>query len=159
MPACPLVNAAVHDYAPQILARARSRSDEIVAHGRTNSERQGDLDEAAEGALIAEATATITAHEGSAPEGWLGPWISETCVTPDLLKEAGYAYVMDWPLEDQPVRHTKRAACGLDRCFAPGQRPPITKSPLAVLPSARRSPPGPREPYPGRGGPRLGEPR
>lgn len=42
-------------YAPQILGRARARGDEIVAHGRTNSERQGDLDEAAERALIAEA--------------------------------------------------------------------------------------------------------
>ena len=109
MPACLLVNSAVYDYAPQILERARTRGDEIVAHGRTNSERQGDLDEAAERALIAEATATIEQHEGCPPRGWLGPWISETEVTPDLLKEAGYAYVMDWPLDDQPVWLATRA--------------------------------------------------
>lgn len=109
MPACLLVNSAVYDYAPRILERARIRGDEIVAHGRTNSERQGDLDEANERALIAEATATIEQHEGSPPRGWLGPWISETSVTPDLLKEAGYSYVMDWPLDDQPVWLATRA--------------------------------------------------
>ncbi|MEM1436096.1 MAG: polysaccharide deacetylase family protein [Pseudomonadota bacterium] len=109
MPACLLVNSAVYDYAPQILERARTRGDEIVAHGRTNSERQGDLDEAAERTLIAEATATLTEHEGSPPRGWLGPWISETATTPDLLKEAGYQYVLDWPLDDQPVWLTTRA--------------------------------------------------
>jgi hypothetical protein len=32
----------------------------------------------------------------------MGPWISETRVTPDLLKEAGYSYLMDWPCDDQP---------------------------------------------------------
>ena len=109
IPACHLVNSAVYDYAPQILERARARGDEIVAHGRTNSERQGDLDEAAERALIAEATATIARHEGHSPRGWLGPWISETGITPDLLKEAGYSYVLDWPLDDQPVWLATRA--------------------------------------------------
>ena len=44
IPACLLVDSAVYDYAPQVLERARARGDEIVAHGRTNSERQGDLD-------------------------------------------------------------------------------------------------------------------
>ena len=109
LPACLLVNSAVYDYAPQVLERARVRGDEIVAHGRTNSERQGDLGEAAERALINEATATIARHEGQMPQGWLGPWISETKATPDLLKEEGYSYVLDWPLDDQPVWLTTRA--------------------------------------------------
>ena len=109
LPACLLVNSAVYDHAPQILERARVRGDEIVAHGRTNSERQGDLDESAERRLIADATSTITEHEGRSPRGWLGPWISETATTPDLLKEAGYSYVLDWPLDDQPVWLETRA--------------------------------------------------
>ena len=109
LPACLLVNSAVYDYAPQVLERARVRGDEIVAHGRTNSERQGDLGEAAERALIHEATTMIARHEGQMPQGWLGPWISETKATPDLLKEEGYSYVLDWPLDDQPVWLTTRA--------------------------------------------------
>jgi peptidoglycan/xylan/chitin deacetylase (PgdA/CDA1 family) len=102
LPACHLLNTAVYDHAPQILARIRKRGDEIVGHGRTNTERQGDLDETAETALIREATAAIARHEGKPPAGWMGPWISETRVTPDLLKEAGYGYLMDWPCDDQP---------------------------------------------------------
>jgi hypothetical protein len=32
----------------------------------------------------------------------MGPAAAESNVTPDLLKEAGYTYVMDWPADDQP---------------------------------------------------------
>ena len=81
----------------------RARGDEVVGHGRTNSERQGVLDEPAERALIEEATAVIEAFEGKRPAGWLGPWISESRVTPDLLAERGYAYLLDWCMDDQPV--------------------------------------------------------
>jgi allantoinase len=109
LPACHLVNSAVYDHAPAIFERIRQRGDEIVAHGRSNSERQGDLDEAQERALILEATETIRRHEEAPPSGWMGPWISESLVTPDLLKEAGYRYLMDWPCDDQPIWMRTRA--------------------------------------------------
>ena len=35
-------------------------------------------------------------------------WIAETAATPDLLQEAGYAYVLDWCADDQPVWLTTR---------------------------------------------------
>ena len=98
-----LVNSAMYDYAPDLVAALRARGDEIVGHGRTNAERQGELDEAAERALIGEATARLTEAEGPPPEGWLGPWISHSHVTPDLLAEAGYRYLLDWCMDDQPV--------------------------------------------------------
>ena len=103
MPASVLVNSAMYDYAPSLVAAFRARGDEIVGHGRTNAERQGTLDEAAERALIAESTARLLTEEGRAPQGWLGPWISESRVTPDLLAEAGYGYVLDWCMDDQPI--------------------------------------------------------
>ena len=37
------------------------------------------------------------------PRGWLGPGLTETWETPDLLAEEGYDYVADWVLDDQPV--------------------------------------------------------
>jgi allantoinase len=37
------------------------------------------------------------------PSGWRGPGLTETWETPDLLLEAGYEYVCDWVLDDQPV--------------------------------------------------------
>ena len=47
--------------------------------------------------------------KAGAPRGWLGPWISESDVTPDLLKEAGYDYVLDWCHDDRPVALATRA--------------------------------------------------
>lgn len=103
LPLAALVNSSMYDYAPAVVAACRARGDEIVGHGRTNAERQGDLDEAAERALIAEATMRLTEAEGRPPEGWLGPWISHSHVTPDLLAEAGYRYLLDWCMDDQPI--------------------------------------------------------
>jgi peptidoglycan/xylan/chitin deacetylase (PgdA/CDA1 family) len=98
-----LVNSSMYDYAPELVAACRARGDEIVGHGRTNAERQGVLGEADERALIAEATSRLAEAEGHPPEGWLGPWISHSPVTPDLLAEAGYRYLLDWCMDDQPV--------------------------------------------------------
>jgi len=103
LPLAALVNSAMYDYAPGLVAACRARGDEIVGHGRTNAERQGELDEAAERALIGEATTRLAEAEGRSPEGWLGPWISHSHVTADLLAEAGYRYLLDWSMDDQPV--------------------------------------------------------
>lgn len=103
LPCTVLLNSAMYDYAPQLVAAHRARGDEIAGHGRTNSERQSVLDEDAERALIAESTAAITRHEGRAPQGWLSPWIAESRTTPDLLAEAGYGYTLNWCADDAPV--------------------------------------------------------
>ncbi len=103
LPCAALLNAAVYDAAPALPAAFRARGDEIVCHGRTNAERQAGLTEETESRLIRDATETIARHEGTAPAGWLGPWISETGATPDLLREAGYRYLLDWCADDQPI--------------------------------------------------------
>jgi len=103
LPMAALVNSAMYGYAPELVAACRARGDEIVGHGRTNAERQGVLGEAEERALIAEATSRLAEAEGRPPEGWLGPWISHSHVTPDLLAEAGYRYLLDWCMDDQPI--------------------------------------------------------
>jgi len=103
LPMAALVNSAMYDYAPALVAACRARGDEIVGHGRTNAERQGVLGEADERALIADATSRLAGAEGRPPEGWLGPWISHSHVTPDLLAEAGYRYLLDWCMDDQPI--------------------------------------------------------
>lgn len=103
LPATVLLNSAMYDYAPQLVAAHRARGDEIAGHGRTNSERQSVLAEAEERALIAESTEAIARHEGKAPRGWLSPWIAESRATPDLLAEAGYAYTLNWCADDAPV--------------------------------------------------------
>jgi peptidoglycan/xylan/chitin deacetylase (PgdA/CDA1 family) len=102
-PCSVLLNSEIYDHAPQLAAAFRARGDEFVGHGRSNAERQGILDEEGERALVLEATAAIARHEGRPPAGWLGPWISQSRVTPDLLQEAGYSYLLDWCMDDQPV--------------------------------------------------------
>ena len=103
LPTAALVNSAIYNHCPAVMDAVRARGDEVVAHGRSNAERQGDMPERDERVLIAEATHAIAAAEGKPPQGWLGPWISESPVTPDLLAEAGYRYVLDWCMDDQPV--------------------------------------------------------
>ena len=97
------INTAIYDECPDIPERIRSRNDEFLGHGYTNSEEQGGLSEQKEKNLIAECTAKITKHEGKAPTGWMSPWLSNSETTMDLLQEAGYRYVMDWTMDDQPI--------------------------------------------------------
>ena len=103
---CPLthnLNSMILDHHPDIGERMMARGDEFVAHGRSNSERQGDMWEEDEARLIAETTETIRKFTGKNPFGWMSPWLSQSRQTLDLLQEAGYLYQCDWPLDDQPI--------------------------------------------------------
>jgi allantoinase len=103
LPVAVLVNSEIYAYCPEVMDAFRKRGDEVVGHGRSNSERQSTLSREQEAQLIKEVTATIAKHEGARPKGWLGPWISESVDTPDLLKSEGYQYVLDWCHDDQPT--------------------------------------------------------
>jgi allantoinase len=103
LPISLLVNSEVYDHCPEVVAAFRRRGDEVVGHGRTNSEHQNDFDEAGEAILIRQVRDAIARHEGAPPQGWLSPGVNPSAVTPDLLQEAGYTYLLDWPLDDQPV--------------------------------------------------------
>jgi len=103
LPAAHNTNSLIYRYAPQITDAIRRRGDEIVAHGRTNAENLRGLWAPDEERIIREVTDTIREHEGRAPQGWMGAGAYETSNTPDVLKTLGYRYVMDWPMDDQPV--------------------------------------------------------
>ena len=109
VPASVTLNSEIYDHCPEIPEAFRARGDELIAHGRTNAERQAEMSEDAERAMIREVTGKIARMEGKPPRGWIGPWVNETHVTPDLLQEAGYQYVMDWAMDDQPVWLKTRA--------------------------------------------------
>ncbi|MBI3937364.1 MAG: polysaccharide deacetylase [Betaproteobacteria bacterium] len=102
LPAAHNANSLLYGSCPKIFERIRVRGDEIIGHGRANAEHQRNLLwEHDEACLIREATEAITAQEGRRPEGWLGPG-PESSVSPDLLQEAGYRYLMNWAADDQP---------------------------------------------------------
>lgn len=102
LPSAALINTALYDHCPELVAACVERGDEIVGHGHTNAERQGAFDEHAERALIVACRDTIRQRSGRSPAGWLSPWISESVATPDLLAESGYRYTLNWCHDDQP---------------------------------------------------------
>ncbi len=102
LPAATLINTALYDHCPELVAACVARGDELVGHGHSNAERQGGLDEAGERELLVHCRERMRIHSGVAPAGWLSPWISESRVTPDLLAETGYRYTLNWCHDDQP---------------------------------------------------------
>jgi peptidoglycan/xylan/chitin deacetylase (PgdA/CDA1 family) len=103
LPAAALVNTALYDHCPELVAACVARGDELVGHGHSNAERQGGLAEAEERELLRSCRARILAESGQAVAGWLSPWISESPCTPDLLAETGYGYTLNWCHDDQPL--------------------------------------------------------
>ena len=103
LPAAAIINTALYDHCPELVAACVVRGDELVGHGHSNAERQGALDEAAERALLLQCRERMQAASGQTPAGWLSPWISESLVTPDLLAESGYGYTLNWCHDDQPM--------------------------------------------------------
>ena len=109
LPTGAIVNTAMYEHAPELIAACVARGDELIAHGHTNSQRQGGLAEADERALIEHCRDHMARAHGKAPDGWLSPWISESAVTPDLLQEAGFRYTLNWCHDDQPTLMRTRA--------------------------------------------------
>ncbi len=97
-----LVNLSVYDACPEILEPFRARGDEFVGHGRTNSERQLDMTPEQEREVLIAVRERMLKEEGKRPQGWLGPFISQSAQTPELLVETGYRYMLDWWFDDQP---------------------------------------------------------
>jgi len=83
-----------------ISVAARERNWEFMGHGFGQKNMQKVPDERAD---VAKTTDAIKQFTGRAPRGWLGPGLTETWDTPDILAEHGYEYVCDWVLDDQPV--------------------------------------------------------
>jgi len=103
IPSTVLLNTAVYDDAPALLAEARRVGSEIVGHGISNSDSLAGMSEQDESAYLGAVAARITQEEGAAPRGWSSPWLTHTENTIDLLGEAGYGYLLDLRLDDRPV--------------------------------------------------------
>lgn len=91
--------SAIKTYEP-ISQAALDRGWEFMGHGYTQRNMQKVENEQED---IAKTTDAIKAFTHKRPRGWLGPGLTETWHTPDLLSESGYEYVCDWVLDDQPV--------------------------------------------------------
>lgn len=108
LPATILLNSSVCYNYPQIVEKIKARGDDVLGHGRSNAEIHRSMWEADERHAIAECTEVLEKYIGVRPTGWMGPGAAESNITPDLLKEAGYTHLLDWPFDDQPIwMHTR----------------------------------------------------
>jgi peptidoglycan/xylan/chitin deacetylase (PgdA/CDA1 family) len=105
IPAVLAINgSAIKSYQP-IAHAALVRGWEFIGHGFGQKNMQKVENERED---IVKTREAIRAFTGKPPRGWLGPGLTETWETPDILAEEGFDYVADWVLDDQPVRLNTR---------------------------------------------------
>lgn len=97
------LNAEIGIYYPRIMQAMIDLDWELMGHGLTNSKIMSGLEIEAERKLILD-TRKVIEDWGRKMHGWLGPGLTETFNTPDLLKECGVEYVADWVNDDLPYR-------------------------------------------------------
>jgi hypothetical protein len=101
IPAAVIANTANYEHCPGLIAAHRARGDELIAHGRSNAERQIDMSIEEERVMVQEVTAHMARADGVKPAGWLSPYLTPSMNTTDLLAEAGYDYMLDWGICDE----------------------------------------------------------
>ncbi|HUK59616.1 MAG TPA: polysaccharide deacetylase family protein [Stellaceae bacterium] len=94
------INAAVCERYPRVAEAARERRWEFMGHSLVQMPIHAVPDQRA---MIHEALDRLETFTGARPKGWLGPGLTETYETPDLLAEAGVQYVGDWVYDDEPT--------------------------------------------------------
>ncbi len=109
VPGTVALNAEVCFNGRRIIEEGNRLGWEWMAHGMTNTFMHTGVAEDEERGMIADALGTITEHTGRAPKGWLGPALTETHNTLDLLAEAGIEYVADWVNDEHPYPAKVRA--------------------------------------------------
>src|SRR5471030_1387672 len=72
LPSGTLINTSLYDHCPEVIDACLARDDELIAHGHTNAQRQSDLDEESERALLLHCRERITAHAGRSEERRVG---------------------------------------------------------------------------------------
>ena len=101
--ACVSLNLAVLEHFPETTAAMVERDYDHMSHGMYNTQYLYSYDEARERAFYQDSIHTLERYTGKRLKGMLGPAISATARTPDLMAEAGLIYHTDWAHDDQPV--------------------------------------------------------
>jgi len=95
------INARVCEDYERVAAQARDARWEFMAHAYEQIPVQKIEDQ---GGMIHKTLDVLEAFTGERPVGWLGPGLTQTLETPDLLAEAGIRYIADWVYDDEPTR-------------------------------------------------------
>lgn len=96
------LNAEVCEQYPDIVKEGNRLGWEWMAHGPNNSMIFTGMPEEAERPIIAGVLETIAKQTGKKSRGWLGPVVTETDNTLDILAGLGVEYVADWCNDELP---------------------------------------------------------
>lgn len=94
------INARVCIDYERVAAQARAAGWEFMGHAYEQMPIHKVDDQRA---MIHHSLDVLERFAGRRPVGWLGPGLTETYETPDLLAEAGIQYVGDWVHDDEPT--------------------------------------------------------
>ncbi len=96
-------NASALTRYPQLVEECLRRGWAFAAHG-THATRMASsaMSEEQERTLIGDCAEAIERATGKRPPGWISQDFGQSARTPQLLAEAGFRYLADWPNDDQP---------------------------------------------------------
>jgi allantoinase len=94
------INGKVPEAYPRVAAAARDGGWEFMGHNHVQVPMHKVENEREAIHLCLDA---LEKYTGKRPVGWLGPGLTETYDTPDLLAEAGVKYIGDWAYDDEPT--------------------------------------------------------
>jgi allantoinase len=94
------VNARVCEDYPRVAEEAKRQGWEFMGHSYQQGPIQKEPDQAA---TIERSLSILARFTGVRPRGWLGPGLTQTLETPDLLTAAGIQYIGDWVYDDEPT--------------------------------------------------------
>ncbi|HYM02149.1 MAG TPA: polysaccharide deacetylase family protein [Stellaceae bacterium] len=94
------INAKVVESYPRVGEAALERGWEFMGHSFV----QGPIHKLEDQrATIHQSMDLLQKFTGKRPVGWLGPGLTQTFETPELLVEAGVQYIGDWVYDDEPT--------------------------------------------------------
>ncbi|SDB70913.1 polysaccharide deacetylase family protein [Belnapia rosea] len=100
------INARVCQDYERVARQALEAGWEFMGHSWEQGPIHKEIDQRA---MIQRSMDQLEAFTGHRPVGWLGPGLTQTLETPELLAEAGVQYIGDWVYDDEPTTiHTDR---------------------------------------------------
>jgi peptidoglycan/xylan/chitin deacetylase (PgdA/CDA1 family) len=94
------INARVCEDYERVARQALDAGWEFMAHAYDQIPMHKLDDQAA---MIERSLDVIERFTKKRPVGWLGPGLTQTFETPDLLTKAGIKYIGDWVYDDEPT--------------------------------------------------------
>ena len=93
------INARVTEDYVRVAEEAKSQGWEFMGHAYDQGPIHKIEDQAG---MIMRSMDILERFTGTRPVGWLGPGLTQTYETPDLLTAAGVKYIGDWVYDDEP---------------------------------------------------------